>query len=66
MVTDKRAVLRSFFKSLCKMSFSSRTWKLFWLALNEKPEREGVQKENVSLEVISFGVCSEKNLSFIY
>lgn len=48
------------------MSFSSRTWKLFCLALNEKPEREGVQKENVSLEVISFGVCSEKNLSFIH
>ena len=33
------------------MSFSSLKWKLYYLALNEKPGRKGVQK-GVSLEII--------------
>lgn len=48
---------KKIFKSFSKINFSSLTWKFFYLALNGKPEREGGQTENTSLEVISFGAC---------
>ena len=48
---------KNILKSFSKIHFSSLTWKFFCLALNGKPEREGGQKENISLEVSSLGVC---------
>lgn len=46
------------------MNFSYVKLKVFYVALNEKPEREDVQKKNVSLEGIS--LCVLKNLSYLF
>lgn len=46
------------------MNFSYVKLKVFYLALNEKPDREDVQKKNVSLEVIS--LCVLKKSLFIH
>ena len=60
---------KNILKSLSKIHFSSLTWKFFCLALNGKPEREGGQKENISLEVSSLGVCYfflKKKISLLF